>query len=360
MPGLAPDWYRERLDLMLAFVGDYTRPDGLAPQVGDADDGRFLPLGDYGADPRDHRHLFGQAGRSPEQAAGSAAYPRRRLLRPAARQPVRARPLRRRRPRRPRGHAHNDQLSFELSPTRGRSSSTPAPTSTPPIRSSETASARPRPTPRSTSSGASRTSPHGRPLLDGRPDARRGALVGHGVLRGPPPRLPGRDPHAPDRARRARAADPRTRSRAAWHQELERTFPLRPGAEERVEISRGARVRTGARLVLAALRRPGADDVLCAPGAVPYPGEDVTEISRQSARLTAPPSSARRAGSPPAGARAPGPSPARRSRVRRRARSRSRYACAAAWVERLRRRPRAPAFRTSQSQPRACRAASPP
>ena len=42
-----PDWHRDRLDSMLAFTRDY-RPDGLAPQIGGADDGRFLPLGDYG------------------------------------------------------------------------------------------------------------------------------------------------------------------------------------------------------------------------------------------------------------------------------------------------------------------------
>jgi hypothetical protein len=63
VPGRLPDSYRARLDRMLEFVRDYTRPDGLAPQIGDADDGRFLPLGNYGADPRDHRHLFAQADR---------------------------------------------------------------------------------------------------------------------------------------------------------------------------------------------------------------------------------------------------------------------------------------------------------
>lgn len=67
---------RERLASMLAFTADYTRPDGLAPQVGDADDGRYLSLGDYGrADPRSHRHLFAQAGRPYAPATGHAAYP---------------------------------------------------------------------------------------------------------------------------------------------------------------------------------------------------------------------------------------------------------------------------------------------
>ena len=83
VPGSLPDWYRERLELMLDFVRDYTRPDGLAPLIGDADDGRFLPLGDYGADPRDHRHLFAQAGRSYEPADRERRLSRRRLLRPA-------------------------------------------------------------------------------------------------------------------------------------------------------------------------------------------------------------------------------------------------------------------------------------
>jgi hypothetical protein len=119
VPGAIPDWYRERLDLMLAFVRDYSRPDGLAPQIGDADDGRFLPLGDYGADPRDHRHLFAQAGRPLEQAAGSAAYPeggffvlRNGSLYALVRCGDVGRHGRG-------GHGHNDQLSFELADARG-------------------------------------------------------------------------------------------------------------------------------------------------------------------------------------------------------------------------------------------------
>ena len=119
VPESIPDWYRERLDSMLAFVRDYTRPDGLAPQIGDADDGRFLPLGDYGADPRDHRHLFAQAGRPLEEATGSAAYPdggyyvlRNESLYAIVRCGDVGRHGRG-------GHGHNDQLSFELADTSG-------------------------------------------------------------------------------------------------------------------------------------------------------------------------------------------------------------------------------------------------
>jgi Heparinase II/III-like protein/Heparinase II/III N-terminus len=114
VPGSIPDWYRERLGLMLDFVRDYTRPDGLAPLIGDADDGRFLPLGDYGADPRDHRHLLTQAGRSYEPATESAGYHhggyfvlRRGGLYAIVRCGDVGRYGRG-------GHGHNDQLSFEL------------------------------------------------------------------------------------------------------------------------------------------------------------------------------------------------------------------------------------------------------
>jgi len=114
VPGSLPDWYRGRLELMLAFVRDYTRPDGLAPQIGDSDDGRFLPLGDYGADPRDHRHLFSQAGRPLERPAGSAAYPDGGffVLRNGSLYAiVRCGDVGRYGHG---GHGHNDQLSFEL------------------------------------------------------------------------------------------------------------------------------------------------------------------------------------------------------------------------------------------------------
>jgi hypothetical protein len=113
-PGTIPGWYRQRLDSMLRFVCDYTRPDGLAPLIGDADDGRFLPLGDYGADPRDHRHLFRQADRPYEPPVSSAAYPdggyfvlRRGDVFAVVRCGDVGRYGRG-------GHGHNDQLSFEL------------------------------------------------------------------------------------------------------------------------------------------------------------------------------------------------------------------------------------------------------
>jgi heparinase II/III-like protein len=75
VPGAIRDDHRRRLEAMLRFTADYTRPDGCAPQVGDADNGRFLPLGDYGADPRSHRHLFEQARCPYRSATRSAAYP---------------------------------------------------------------------------------------------------------------------------------------------------------------------------------------------------------------------------------------------------------------------------------------------
>jgi hypothetical protein len=114
VPGQLPDWYRDRLQRMLEFVRDYTRPDGLAPQVGDADDGRFLPLGDYGADPRDHRHLFAQADLPFSFATTSAAFRESGfyVLRDTDVYAIVRCGDTGRHGRG--GHAHNDQLSFEL------------------------------------------------------------------------------------------------------------------------------------------------------------------------------------------------------------------------------------------------------
>lgn len=53
---------RDRVRAMVEYVAHYTKPDGLAPQVGDNDDGRLQVLGDYDADRRDHRHLLAVAG----------------------------------------------------------------------------------------------------------------------------------------------------------------------------------------------------------------------------------------------------------------------------------------------------------
>jgi uncharacterized heparinase superfamily protein len=114
VPERLPAKHRTRIEQVLAFTRDVTRPDGLAPLVGDSDDGRFLPLGDYGNDPRSHAHLFRQAGLSKAEPATSAAYPDGGFYVMRAEEAfllVRCGPT---------GvggqgwHAHNDQLSFEL------------------------------------------------------------------------------------------------------------------------------------------------------------------------------------------------------------------------------------------------------
>jgi hypothetical protein len=114
-PGAFPAWYAERLEKMLDFVAAYTRPDGLAPQIGDNDDGRFLPLDDYGrGDFRSHLQLFQQASRAYGPATRSADFPAGgyyvmrhddlyALVRCGDTGVYGIG-----------GHAHNDQLSFEL------------------------------------------------------------------------------------------------------------------------------------------------------------------------------------------------------------------------------------------------------
>jgi Heparinase II/III-like protein len=55
--------YRTRVHDMVSYLAAVTRPDGLMPQIGDADDGRLHVLGGYGGrTPQDPRHLFGPAG----------------------------------------------------------------------------------------------------------------------------------------------------------------------------------------------------------------------------------------------------------------------------------------------------------
>lgn len=57
-----PPEIRSRLKTMVDFLAAVQRPDGLMPQVGDADDGRLHILSGYGrAQPQDGRHLFGPA-----------------------------------------------------------------------------------------------------------------------------------------------------------------------------------------------------------------------------------------------------------------------------------------------------------
>jgi hypothetical protein len=60
-----PDWYIERLQKIAEFTMDITRPDGLIPQIGDNDSGRFLKLfpvykkveESWKEEILDHRHL---------------------------------------------------------------------------------------------------------------------------------------------------------------------------------------------------------------------------------------------------------------------------------------------------------------
>jgi len=61
--------YRDRLEKMAEFVLAYTRPDGLAPQIGDNDDGRVFIVDHYlDWDRRDHRYLLGLAAAVFERA----------------------------------------------------------------------------------------------------------------------------------------------------------------------------------------------------------------------------------------------------------------------------------------------------
>ena len=72
------DHYRSRVSDMTAYLADVTRPDGLMPQSGDADDGRLHVFGGLNtASPQDGRHLFGPAaamwGRADWMAIGGQA-----------------------------------------------------------------------------------------------------------------------------------------------------------------------------------------------------------------------------------------------------------------------------------------------
>jgi len=59
MASIFREGFCRKLERMFEFILYYTRPDGLAPNVGDADDGRLFQLAAYGtANPADHRHLL--------------------------------------------------------------------------------------------------------------------------------------------------------------------------------------------------------------------------------------------------------------------------------------------------------------
>jgi hypothetical protein len=68
------DAYRQRLRQMMAFLVAVLRPDGLLPQIGDADDGRVHIFTDYGTwAPQDARHLLGPAALQFEEPSWLAA-----------------------------------------------------------------------------------------------------------------------------------------------------------------------------------------------------------------------------------------------------------------------------------------------
>jgi hypothetical protein len=70
--------YEARLSSMVSYLQGVLRPDGLMPQVGDADDGRLHVFSGYGvATPQDPRHLFGPAAallNRPQWAAGAGPW----------------------------------------------------------------------------------------------------------------------------------------------------------------------------------------------------------------------------------------------------------------------------------------------
>jgi hypothetical protein len=65
--------FRSRLRAMIEYLAAVTRPDGLMPQVGDADDGRLHIFEGYTTTtPQDARHLFGPAGMMFDEPAWGA------------------------------------------------------------------------------------------------------------------------------------------------------------------------------------------------------------------------------------------------------------------------------------------------
>ena len=67
-----PEWFLQRLNRMLGYVSDVTKPNGLAVQFGDQDSGRFVKFNwagrgalrdELAEEPRDHRHLLAVGAR---------------------------------------------------------------------------------------------------------------------------------------------------------------------------------------------------------------------------------------------------------------------------------------------------------
>ncbi len=144
-----PSWYTERLEKMFEFIMYYTKPDGMAPQINDNDDGRLHILSNYGDwDRTDHRYLLSvgavlfaradfkqAAGEFHEEAfwlLGEEGLKKWEAL-PAAKEPLSSKTfpdggfyIMREKdfyliidavpadPKVPSGHKHNSRLSFEI------------------------------------------------------------------------------------------------------------------------------------------------------------------------------------------------------------------------------------------------------
>lgn len=116
--------YLDRLQKMFTFVHDYTPPSGVAPLIGDNDDGRFFILEDYFAwERRDHRHLFSlEEALFPEEKKltaqnphQSAAYPHGGIYILRSKTLTSIIDCGANGQANNGGHAHNDTLSFTLS-----------------------------------------------------------------------------------------------------------------------------------------------------------------------------------------------------------------------------------------------------
>jgi hypothetical protein len=116
LPERLPDWYRRRLELMLEFVADYTRPDEARAADRRRGQRALSPLDDYAqANFRNHLHLFDQAGIAFDAPTRSRAYPAGGYYVVRAGEFFAAIRCGETGMAGLGGHSHNDQLSFELS-----------------------------------------------------------------------------------------------------------------------------------------------------------------------------------------------------------------------------------------------------